>query len=139
MSTARISLPSMKVRNVQTNNVFTLTDREQIGKCLKQTFNSQVATQTYIDGKIKDDFIIRPVPRFEIVDCDKELSDLIPREDATKTIREKLIGKGAEEMETLQSLKAFCYEKGIHHHPSISFEKLKMKVDRYKELSAKAE
>ena len=120
-------LASMRLKNVQTNNIFTLTDREQIGKCLKQTFNSQVACVRYVDGKKIDDYTTRALPRFEVCtkkvngeevfDCHPSLLDLIPREEATKSIRERITGKkSAEEAEeTLTDLKKFCYEKGVRN------------------------
>lgn len=127
-------MPAMRLRNVQTNNIFVLTDREQIGKCLKQTFNSQVSCERFIDGQKKDDFIIRSIPRFEILNCDEELKDLIPKEEATLSIREKLLGKDAvKQPDTLEDLKKFCYEKGIHHAPNISYEKLFLRVQKWKE------
>jgi hypothetical protein len=136
----RIKQPSMRIKNVQTNNIYELSNREQIGKCLKQTFNSQVSCERFVDGEKRDDFIIRAIPRFQILDCDKELKDLIPNEEATVTIREKLLGKNAvNKIDTLEDLKKFCYEKGIHHSPSIGYERLKEKVDKYKELNGKTQ
>lgn len=129
--------PQMRLRNVQTNNIFALTNREQIGMCLKQTFNSQVACSRWVDGQRKEDFIIRSIPRFEVLTCDDGLKDLIPIEEATRSIREQLIGKEAiDKTETLADLKKFCYEKGIHHHPSIGYEKLKEKVETWKDLNS---
>lgn len=129
-------LPNMRLKNVQTNNIFALTDREQIGNCLGQTFISQVACERYIDGKKEKDFLPRSIPRFSILSCDKELQDLIPKEEATRSIREQLIGKDAvDKVETLEDLRSFCYEKGIHHSPSIGYEKLSARVDKWREDS----
>lgn len=131
-----VKQPTMRLRNVQTNNIFALTNREQIGTCLKQTFNSQVACNRWIDGQRKEDFIVRAIPRFEILTCDDELKDLIPVEESTRSIREQLLGKEAvDKTDTMEDLKKFCFEKGIHHHPSIGYEKLKEKVDTWKTLN----
>jgi hypothetical protein len=129
--------PAMRLRNVQTNNIFSLTNREQIGECLKRTFNSQVACQRWVDGQRKEEFIIRSIPRFEILECDDELKDLVPVEEATRSIREQLIGKDKiDKLETIDDLKKFAYEKGIHHHPSIGYEKLQEKIETWKTLNA---
>jgi hypothetical protein len=126
-------LPSMRLKNLQTNNIFELTDREQIGKCLRQSFNSQVFCSRWIDGKMEENYLIRPMPRFKILSCDVELEDLVPREEATISIRKKLTGEEVIKTETLEDLKKFCFEKGIHHNPNIGYSKLKEKVDKWKE------
>jgi hypothetical protein len=128
--------PSIRLKNVQTNNIFELTDREQISKCFGQTFNSQVECEQWVDGRKETGHVIRPIPRFEVLSCSKELADLIPQEEKTTSIREKLLGKDlTEQTETLEDLKKFCYLKGIHHSPSIGYEKLKERVDAYKALN----
>ena len=129
-----LSLPSMKLKNVQTNNVFTLVDREQICKCLKQTFNSQIPCEVFEEGQKRSKFLSRATPRFVILNCDKSLEDLIPREEATKAIREKLLGSEVVNKipDTLAELKEFCYLKGIQHSPSIGYEKLNERVEKWK-------
>lgn len=133
-------IPVMKLRNVQTNVIWTLSDREQISRDLERTFTSQVACERWVDGKKEKGFIKRAVPRFQVVYCDKELQDLIPKEDATISIREKLLGKEkVQSLETIESLYEYCNLKGITFHPNIGFEKLKERVEKHKEEEIKAE
>ena len=135
----QLKRPGMKLKNVQTNNTFFITDREQIGKCLSQTFQSRVPCERFVEGIKRQEWLIRELPRFEIKDCDPELVDLIPKEEVTISIRERLLGKETTDgkMKTMEELQAFAREKGIPFAPNISFGKLEERVEAWKKNSGR--
>lgn len=132
-------VPSMELKNVQTNFTWVLTDREQIGRCLSQTFSSNIECERWVDGEKRKEFIVRSMPKFKIIKCDKELLDLVPKEEATLSIREQLLGDDIVVTETMDDLKRYCWEKGIAFASGIGYEKLKNRVEQHRANSLETE
>jgi hypothetical protein len=128
-----IKLPVMKLKNLQTGFIWEVSDPDQIGKMLQQTFTSHVPTVKYVDGKKVETTIKRQKPRFKVIECDPELKDLIPDEEETLSLRKKLIGeKAVNNLETMDDLKKFALDKGITFSPSIGYEKLRIRIEEWK-------